>query len=346
VSVREEVLLAIRQAGVYSEVLEARLEYAGAANLLSQHVLPMVGRSRVFPHMLASQASGRLGISNPPLGNFTADKTYGPRGLRDVVYPDPGFKWVGWDWEAIEARIVSHACKDTVDAEAFRRHLDIHTVTGIRMLRWPEPVFEPTKDNLFHTDQGQAWCEQIGALRGTRDIYGNVIPYSSQDVYRTLFKNVRYTGAYCKHPSAMVQYAVELRMPPDEMVRYGTLYLASKPGLVAWKRRIWDDCWRKKESRTYFGRRRGFYGNRYEVEKEGLNHKIQGTVADLLKLTLCAIIAEWEGVRLAYQTHDGARLVFPASFNPFPRFKEIVERAWPIDGREITFPGEYDEVGA
>lgn len=345
-SVREEVLLAIRQAGVCSEVLEARLEYAGAANLLHQHIEPMVGQAYVYPRMLQPQASGRLSISGPPLGNFTADTKYGLRGLRDVVRPDSGFKWVGFDFEAVEARLVSHGCRDPVDAETFRRGWDIHTVTGIRMLHWPEPSFEPTKANLFYTSQGAEWCNEIGHIRGLKDLEGTVIPYSGSDTWRTLFKNARYTMQYSKRVEAMIRYAVELRMSPESMVMFGRYYVNSKPWLTAWKQKVWEECWRAKESRTYFGRRRCFYGGtRYEVEKEGLNHMIQGTVADLLKMTLHAIVREWPGtVRLAFQTHDGARLVVPASLDIFPRLKEIVERTWTIDGREIAFPAEYEEI--
>ena len=351
-SIAEETLLAIQQNGETSDVLEARLAFATVAQLRNQHIRPMLGRTRVHPNMMTPQASGRMSVSGPPLGNFTADRKYGPHGIRDVVVPDPGTKWVVFDWEAIEARKIAHYDKDPVDNEAFRREYDIHTVTAIRMFRWPEPSFEPTKKNLFKSDAGLEWCEQIGhllvKLDPTRVADGKPVPYSDDDRFRRLAKNCRYCLQYAVDEKAMSRYAVEMRMKKEDLFRFGKLYLASKPQLVQWKRQTWADVWRTHEARTWMGRRRRFSGtdkmSQLDVMKEGLNHIIQGGVADLMKLTLRQIMDEWPSARLGWQAHDGAKIVFPSNVDPFPRISQIVEREIEIEGRAIHYPASFETI--
>ena len=271
-SVNQEALKALQQRGHTSSVLEARLAYAEASQLINHYLEPMTHAHRVYPNMTSPQASGRLSVSNPPLINFTVDPKYGPHGIQDVVIPDPGEQWICWDLEAVEARLIAHVTEDPVDRETFKRGLDIHTVTGIKMLRWPDPPFEPTKQALFN-GAGEEWCARVPVPNP---------PYHEKHPYRTLFKNVRYTGQYCKHKRAAAVYAVDLGMTRAELEHFQGLYLQSKPQLVAWKRQAWAECWRTHESRTAFGRRRRLVGSRDQVEKEGLNHRIQGTVADMI----------------------------------------------------------------
>lgn len=342
-SVKQEVLLLLRNAGIVSEILEARLQYAEAAQLLNQHIKPMIGLDRVYPNMMTPQASGRMSVSDPPLGNFTGRKKYGPHGIRDVVRPDPGWRWLIFDWEAVEARIVSHRSRDTIDAEAYRRMWDIHTVTAMRMFKWPEPSFEPTKANL-KSSAGQEWCEHIGHLAGMRDSEGRIISWNGDHRLRTLAKNCRYCLQYAQDVAAMDRYAAEMKMDKMKLRHFGALYLASKPWLVAWKRERWASAWRLKEARTAFGRRRRLVGKRKDVEKEGLNHEVQGTVADLMKMTLRRIKDRWPESRLAYQSHDGAKIAFPGNLPPRPDIQAIVEREVIIDGRPVSFPAEYGEM--
>ena len=326
-SVGYDILKALQDRGETSPFLQARLDYAETQVILNSHIAPLIGRRRVYPQMVIPQSSGRLGISEPPVGNYTADPYYGPHGLRDVVRPDRGCKWVAADWSAVEGWIVSHRCQDPIDLEAKRRGLDLHTVTAIRMFKYPDPAGEPTKEWLKSSD-GLEWRERVGF---TEPIRGGV-------------KNTRYTMQYAKQPATVARYAVKLGLPPRTLIEFGHRYLRSKPWLVAWKQARWAAVYRAREARTAFGRRRRLLGDRYQVEKEGLNHEVQGTVADLLKMTLVLITQRWPEARMAYQQHDGWKMVFPMPWDDLYEYRAIVERQVTIDGRPISFPCEIEVI--
>lgn len=332
-SVDEDTLRGFQQRGLTSPVLEARLAYVEAAHLINHYLKPMSESSRVYPRMCSPQASGRLSVSDPPLINFTPNPKYGPHGIQDVVVPDPGMEWACFDLDAVEARLIGHASGDTVDEEIFRRGLDIHSVTGIRMLRWPEPSFEPTKANLFG-EQGQEWCAKVPVPNP---------PYHEKHPFRTLFKNVRYTGQYCKNEKAMGIYAIDLNMKKEQLWHFGKLYFDSKPWLVQWKRRVWQECWRTHESRTAFGRRRRLVGYRDAVEKEGLNHRIQGTVADIMK-QLIRQVCYTLNCAFVQQSHDGAKFAFPRGETPLDTMKGLVERKWLLWEHALFIPATWEVI--
>ena len=335
-SVKYDDLIRLQEKGEDSPFLAARLQFQESAALLNQHIRPMVGKRRVFPTMVIPQASGRVGISDPPVGNFTADPMYGPRGLRDVVRPNPGTTWVCADWSAVEGWIVSHRCQDPVDLEAKSRGLDLHTVTAIRMFKYPDPPFEPTDENLASSG-GISWCQEVGFRKEIRDGV----------------KNTRYTMQYAKNPAAVRRYAVKLGLQPNKLEQFGRLYLQSKPQLRLWKEKIWEDVWRRREARTAFGRRRRFAGDplygtpewhkyKAKVEKEGLNHEVQGTVADMMKITQVSL--NMIGCRMVLQRHDGWYSEVPEGWDRMSEYKAIVEREWTIDGRPFTCPAEYEVI--
>src|SRR5712664_3980724 len=105
-TVAYDTLLKLQQAGADSPFLQAKLDYSETVVIRTSHIGPLQGRRRVYPTMVIPQSSGRIGISDPPIGNYTADLGYGLHGIRDVVRPDAGTKWIGADWRAVEAWIV------------------------------------------------------------------------------------------------------------------------------------------------------------------------------------------------------------------------------------------------
>ena len=325
-SVKYDDLKKLQDRGETSPFLQARLDFQETQVILNSHILPLDRRHRIWPTMVIPQASGRVGISDPPIGNYTADPYYGPHGLRDVVRPDAGTKWICADWSAVEGWIVSHRCQDPVDLEAKRRGLDLHTVTAIRMFKYPDPAGEPTKEWLSGTDAGKEWALRVGFRKEIRDGV----------------KNTRYTMQYAKQAATVARYAVKLGLPPKTLIEFGHRYLRSKPQLVAWKTQRWAECWRRKEARTAFGRRRRLLGDRYQVEKEGLNHEVQGTVADMMKMTMVALSEI--GCQMALQRHDGWYSSVDLAWDRMAEYKAIVERTWVIDGREISFPAEYEVI--
>mgnify|MGYP001571390743 CR=1 FL=1 len=330
-SVADDKLLALRAKGVQSDALDARLAFMKARQVLSHYVNPLVRKRRVYPRMTAPQATGRLSVSAPPLINF-------PPSIRDIVVPDEGWAWVEWDWEAVEARIVAHLCRDEADLAAFRQGHDIHTVTLVHMFGLlPCPVGWK-KAQLFGTEEGRAWCAALPVPDP---------PYHDKHRWRTLVKNTRYTLQYAKRPEALTVYASEFSMPPEELVNFGRRYLASKPALVAWKQRTWAECWERRVVYTaYLGRRRYLYGDRKSIEKEGLNTKVQGSVADLMRETVGLVCGVFPEAHLAYQTHDGVKTALPKDLvtsEVRERIKSIVEREVVMEGRPIRFPATWGE---
>jgi DNA polymerase I-like protein with 3'-5' exonuclease and polymerase domains len=352
-SIDQDVLNALRDEGVVSEILELRLRYADSAHMLNQYIEKMLDRKRVYPNMTTPQASGRMSVSAPPLVNFTADKKYGPKGIRDVIVPDLGTKWECGDWEAIEARIISHASRDEGDTEAFTLGWDIHTYTAVGMFKWPKPPGW-TKAEIFASPAGQEWCAEIGRTihrmecRLTQHAGCPIHSYSDDHRFRRLAKNCRYCLQYARDEKAMSRYAVEMKMPKEQLWTFGKLYLASKQMLVAWKRSTWANCLRTHEARTlYWGRRRRLDGDRNHIEKEGLNHIIQGAVADMLKETLLLFMASSpRPLRLAYQSHDGWKIVYPREAEVRSIISPIAEREITMDGRPIRFPASWETTYA
>ena len=328
-SVSYDKLQALQDRGEASPFLQARLDFQETQVLLNSHIAPLLNRQRVFPRMVNPQSSGRVGISEPPVGNYTADLFYGPHGLRDVVRPDRGCKWVAADWSAVEGWIVSHRCNDPVDLEAKQRGLDLHTVTAIHMFKYPDPSGEPTKAFLL-SSEGEEWRLRTGFTKEIRDGV----------------KNVRYTMQYAKQAHTVARYAVKLGLPGADLIRFAHLYLKSKPWLVKWKEARWTEAWRRKEARTAFGRRRRLLGDRYQCEKEGLNHEVQGTVADLMKQTMVLIAQRWPEAHMAYQQHDGWKTQVPNEWNDLDAYRAIVERQVMIDERPINFPCEMEVIRA
>lgn len=322
-SVSSDTLQKLINNGITSPYLQARMEYKEVSTLLQQHIRKMEGLKRVYPNMCSPQSSGRVGLSDPPLGNFTADKKYGPKGLRDVVQPDVARKWICPDWNAVEGWIVSHRSQDQPDLEVKRRGLDLHTVTAIRALGFEDPPGDPTKDWLRGSD-GVEWRQKVGF----------------DDRIRLAIKNVRYSAHYSKKIEVVKRYAIALGMDPRKLVQFGYAYMKSKPWLQRWKEQRWAYVSSRKEARTAFGRRRRLMGSIYQMEKEGLNHEVQGTVADMMKMTMVALGEI--GCNMVLQRHDGWYSDVGQEWSDMDRYKAIVEREWIIDDRPISFPAEYE----
>jgi DNA polymerase-1 len=320
----EDTLRRAKLGGFASEVLEARLEYAEATQLLTHYILPMTQVQRVHPTHLPTQASLRWSTTDPPLTNF-------PSSIRDVVGPDPGWKWICWDFDAIEAKLAAAYSGDEEDLAHFRQGHDIHTITACQALGMDLP---PTLTKALHGDDASAKWRARYQWEG------------DEDKRRRLYKTARYALAYGMDENAILQAkgVEELGVTRAELLATGRAYLKSKPKLRAWKEQVWTECIRTGHSRTFLGAKRLLLGDTREQMKIGLNHMIQGAVSGILNLTLIRIFTAFPDAILAYTSHDAAKIAVPQDHAILEPVRQIVEADWDIGGHRLRLTGSWKEV--
>ena len=293
---------------------------------------------RVYPNMLPTQASGRWSTTGPPLVNFPPDcvnpacsragtehayATSECWSARDVVAPDEGWYWLHYDLDAIEAKWAAADAGDQDDLQAFNKGWDIHTIRTCRALGRPLP---PLLTKALHTDPS---CE---AWRNSWDP-----PWSgSEDRRRHTFKTVGYATQFCVSPKGALQAkgVDELGLSPEELLRFVTRYLASKPTLMARKRQVWDECAKTGVSYTWFGRRRRLYGDWATRAKEGWSHRISGTVSDYQNQIIIRLDRQFPGSCLVLNSHDGLVWAFPETIP----LETVIGFLHPLVERDVTSP--------
>lgn len=324
-SIGADVLRALKAKGVESDILDGRLDFADKSQLLNHFMTPMSGIDRVHCGILPTQSSGRWSFTEPPITTF-------PAKYRDVVMPDLGTFWVVWDWDAIEARIIACYANDVEDLDAFKLEHDIHTITCCGVFKYPKPPSLVSNTIHFGDD-----CAEWRAARKWE---------GKDDRRRVLSKVVRYALQYGKNYRAVmsVKNFEKLGISMPELLKVAKAYWFYKRALLAFKQRTWRQVWDTHEARTFLGRRRRLFGLQEDVEKQGLNHMIQGAVADIMNLTLIAIFARWPESWLAYQSHDSGKIAFPVGSNPWPDIKNMVEMPYEIAGITMPFTAEWHVV--
>ena len=320
-SINKDRLAELRDSGVDSEVLLARLDFVEYEGM-RKDLVKLSKADRVFPEILPTQASGRWSTKNPNLGGFKREfwKTH-----RHIIHPDRGEWWLEFDWSGIECRMFVAYTGDLEDvAWLDGRDLppgapDIHSATCFKY--------------LFAWD---AW---------PADWSGN------KDERRTRAKNFRYgVGQYGTSAKAVLGMpGIEsLGLDRQMLLQRAQRFLDARPKAQAWKETVWERCRTDKEARTFMGRRRKLFGLPDDRAKDGLNHMIQGSVADLMDWCLITVSREWPRASLILNKHDGAILAFP---NECPvdtttaRMKALVEREWEVgQGIVMHFPAEWEII--
>ena len=326
-SINQDKLTKLRDSGVDSDVLLARLdfiEYEGMRKAL----VKLSEADRVFPEILPTQASGRWSTKNPNLGGFKREFW---KKHWHIIHPDPGEWWLEFDWSGIEARMFTAYTGDEEDVQLFKQGRDIHTFTCAKYL--------------------MAWAPDLG-VNSPLDSYNLPTDWlNSKDERRTRAKNFRYgVGQYGTSAKAVLGMpGIEtLGLDRQMLLQRAQQFLNARPKAQAWKEMIWAQCRTDKEARTFMGRRRKLFGLPDDRAKDGLNHKIQGSVADLMDWCLIAVSKEWPHASLILNKHDGAILAFPKECpvdTTTARVKALVEREWEVgQGIAMNFPAEWETI--
>lgn len=263
------------------------IEYRELGKLKSTYVdaLPqMVGPDgRIHTSFNQTGAiTGRIASSNPNLQNIPIRSEVGQQIRRGFV-AKPGHLFLAADYSQVELRILAHISQDEALLEAFRLGEDVHSATAAAV--YGIPVAEVT-----YNQRRFAKAVNFGL------IYGMGAFRLARDSELTLAEAENYIKEYFARFPGIQRYL-------DETKR-----LAKEQGYVE----------------TLLGRRRYFPvfkqpmtgSNRQaylRAEREAVNHPIQGTAADIIKIAMLNLHERLRpyGAKMLLQVHDELVLEVP-----------------------------------
>ena len=274
------------------------LEYREQAKLKSTYVdaLPkQVGADgRIHTRFnQAVAATGRLSSSDPNLQNIPARSEMG-REVRRAFVADRGSVLIAADYSQIELRVLAHLSGDPGLRQAFARGDDIHRATAAL-------VFGVAPELVGPDQRRAAKTINFGLIYGM--------------------------GAYA--------LARELGVKVAEAQRFIETYFAQLPEVRGYLDGIKAEAHATGKVTTMFGRVRWITGLdsasaqvRANAERQAINAPVQGTAADLMKLSMIRLHLELRRTglpaRLLLQVHD--ELVLEAEKVAAPEVVTLTKR--------------------
>ena len=284
-STKEEVLQELALDYPLPKVL---LEHRGLAKLKSTYTdkLPtminsLTQRIHTSYHQ-AGTATGRLSSSDPNLQNIPVRTAEGRRVRQAFVAPQDS-RIVAADYSQIELRIMAHLSEDPSLLSSFAAGEDIHQATAAE-------VFAVTKDNVTSDMRRNAKAINFGLIYGM-SAFG---------------------------------LARQLNIGRKQAAEYIDLYFERYPGVQNYMNTIRHTAAEQGYVETVFGRRlylpeinsrNGM--RRQAAERTAINAPMQGTAADIIKLSMIQV-DEWLQSsnlqsRMVMQVHDELVLEVPSS---------------------------------
>ncbi len=278
-------------------IIEMIEDYREVSKLLSTYVetLPLQTDNEGRVHTTYNQAvaaTGRLSSTDPNLQNIPIRTELG-RKIRHAFIAKPGFLLLSCDYSQIELRLVAMLAKDKNMLKAFKDGLDIHTATAAGI--WDIKPEDVTKDQ------------------------------------RRIAKAINFGLIFGQGPQGLAQVA---GIPYAEAKEFIAKYFQVYKGV----REYMDQTKALAHSlgyvETFFGRKRylpeihsQMAQVRAQAERMAINMPVQGTDADLMKLSMIALARElptkFKDTRMLLQVHD--ELLFEVPEKDVKRVAEFVK---------------------
>jgi len=253
-------------------------------NLLPDMVNPRTGRLHTSFNQAGAE-TGRLSSSNPNLQNIPVRTDVG-REIRRAFVADAGCVLLSADYSQVELRILAHISGDEYLLAAFARGEDIHASAAAKV--YGVPLSQVTKEQ------------------------------------RAVAKMMNFATSYGVTSFGLAQRTGLSRSDAEQFMER---YFATYPGV----RRYIDETKALAREQGYvetlLGRRRYFpvlrtqatgaaaYNIRQGAERAAINHPIQGTAADIIKIAMArlfrALNAGGYRARILLQVHDELVLEVP-----------------------------------
>ncbi len=292
-------------------VIDLILEQRQLTKLLSTYidalplmVNPKTGRVHTSFNQGGSE-TGRISSNNPNLQNIPIRTDLG-REIRRAFVAAPGCSLISADYSQVELRILAHICQDEALLEAFRAGEDIHRSTAAKIYNVP--------------------LDQV------------------TDSQRSVAKMVNFATSYGVSAFGL---SSRTELSRTEAAAFLDAYFKTYPGIRRYVDETIQTARRQGYVETLLGRRRYFpiladggRGGRNEqqaAERAAINHPIQGSAADIIKIAMVRLHQQLKehglASRMLLQVHD--ELVLEAPFDELaevvPLVKATMEGAYQLD---------------
>ncbi len=228
----------------------------------------------------AVAVTGRLASNDPNLQNIPIRTAEGRR-IREAFIAPPGSVIVSADYSQIELRIMAHISEDANMLRAFADGIDIHRATAAE-------IFGAARDDVTSEQRRYAKVINFGLIYGM-SAFGLA---SNLGIERAAAQ--MYIEKYFQRFAGVAQYMADTRAQAKARGYVETVF----------GRRLW-----LPEINSPNGPRR------QAAERAAINAPMQGTAADLIKLSMIAVQDWLEGdglqSKMVMQVHDELVLEVP-----------------------------------
>lgn len=259
---------------------KAIMEYRGLTKLKNTYTdkLPKLIDHRTgrvhTSYQQAIAATGRLSSTDPNLQNIPI-RTEEGRKVREAFIARPGYKIVAADYSQIELRIMAHLSSDSGLLHAFANGLDVHKATA-------------------------------------SEVFGVTLEYVTSEQRRSS-KAINFGLIYGMSAFGL---AKQLNIPRGDAQHYMDTYFERYPGVLQYMQDTREEAKAQGYVKTVFGRR--LYlpeitssngARRAGAERAAINAPMQGTAADIIKLSMLAVdnwiqTQDQSDICMIMQVHD------------------------------------------
>ncbi|TSC82893.1 MAG: DNA polymerase I [Parcubacteria group bacterium Gr01-1014_20] len=298
VSTREESLAEFRgEHGIINLILEYRENFKIQTTYVKA-LQGLVGEDgRVHTEFVQTgAATGRLSSRNPNLQNVPQESKWS-RDLRAVFEAPKGFSLLSFDYSQIELRVFAAVAQDQTMIEAFKKGVDIHTLTASKVLG-------VRLDEVSKEDRRLAKALNFGLL------YGMGVAAFAKSSGLTRDKAKEFVDAYFREFSEIRDWQEKTK---QETRKFG--YTKTLTG-----------------RRRYLPAINSFAQQfAAEAERAAINHPLQGLAADIMKMAMIRVKNKllldglWNNkVRMLLTIHD--ELLFEAADDMIKDVSDIVKK--------------------
>ena len=261
-------------------IIEKIIEYRQVAKIKSTYVdglIPLISCKDDRIHSSFNQtvtATGRISSTDPNLQNIPVKLETGRRIRQAFISSGPDYTLVAADYSQIELRVLAHISADPTLIDSFVKRQDIHRRTAAE-------IFNVPMSKVTDEQRERAKAVNFGIIYGISD-FG-------------LSRNLKISREEAKH--------------------YIDSYLDRYPKIKEYMEQIVEFGKTNGYVKTLYNRRRNLpelmsrnYNTRSFGERIALNMPIQGTAADIIKLSMISVYNELKSKglqsKLILQVHD------------------------------------------